>query len=437
MLDRQGNPVHHANPAAVAAYDEAVAAFSLYRGDPLAALDTACAAAPGAALPPTAKALILALATEPAAAADARALLAEAAPLPQDSRSTAMAAITAAVLDGEWTRAALLADRHNIDHPRDLLALQAGHLIDFFRANARSLRDRVARALPAWPAALPGRSAVLGMYSFGLEEAGDYAQAEATGRTALDAEPGDSWAHHAVAHVMEMQGRAEDGIGWMIARESHWAAEECFFRVHNWWHRALYHLDLGQTGAALNIYDRQVRATPSAIAVDLVDAAALLWRLDLSGADVSGRWAEVADTWGPHADGSTYPFNDWHACLADLGAGREAQVATRLARMKQAAAGPGETARWIGSIGIPLVEGFAAFHRGAYAAAAETLHPVRAIANAFGGSHAQRDLIDWTLAEAALRSGNRRLSEALVAERLALKPHSPFTRGLMQRARQA
>ncbi len=48
--------------------------------------------------------------------------------------------------------------------------------------------------------------------------------------------------------------------------------------------------------------------------------------------------------------------------------------------------------------------------------------------NTFGGSHAQRDVIDWTLTEAAIRGGERRLAEALANERLALKPHSPLGR---------
>ena len=100
-------------------------------------------------------------------------------------------------------------------HPHDLVALQVGHLMDFYRGNARDLRDRIARALPHWSPDVPGYHVVLGMHAFGLEEAGDYARAEETGRRALDLEPLDAWAHHAVAHVMEMQGRAQDGIGWM------------------------------------------------------------------------------------------------------------------------------------------------------------------------------------------------------------------------------
>jgi hypothetical protein len=93
-------------------------------------------------------------------------------------------------------------DFHNARYPRDLVGLQAGHLMDFYRANARDMRDRLARALPRWSASVPGYGVVLGMYAFGLEETGDYARAEALGRQAVALEPLDCWAHHAVAHVM-------------------------------------------------------------------------------------------------------------------------------------------------------------------------------------------------------------------------------------------
>jgi hypothetical protein len=84
-----------------------------------------------------------------------------------------------------------------------------------------------------------------------------------------------------------------------------------------------------------------------------------------------------------------------------------------------------ETARWIATSGRPLIEGFRAVRRGQHAAAAERLWSARHIVNAFGGSHAQRDVIDWTLTEAALRGGLSDMAGALVAERLALRPHSP------------
>lgn len=282
--------------------------------------------------------------------------------------------------------------------------------------------------------AVPGLHTVLGMYSFGLEETGDYARAEEVGRRAIDLEPLDSWAHHAVAHVMEMQGRAEDGIGWMIAREPHWSGDDNFFKVHNWWHRALYHLDLGQAREVLALYDGPIRGGRSRVALDLVDASALLWRLSLCGHDVGTRWTELADCWDDHADGRLYPFNDLHAVMAYLGAGRDAAVDRVVAALGESARGAADTARWARAVGLPLVTGFVAFWRGDYRQAVDALHPVRLIANQFGGSHAQRDVIDWTLTEGAIRANLPEVAAALAHERAALKPHSPINREFLRRA---
>ncbi len=273
------------------------------------------------------------------------------------------------------------------------------------------------------------------MHAFGLEECGDYARAEDAGRRALDEQPLDCWAHHAVAHVMEMQGRAEDGIGWMIAREPHWSGDDNFFKVHNWWHRALFHLQLDEHEEALALYDGHIRDGRSTVALDLVDASALLWRLHLAGHDTGRRWQEIADAWTAHADGRAYSFNDWHAVMAFLGAGRDGDVERILGRYRDESPAHTEAGRWAEQTGCALIEGFAAFWRGDYQTAVKRLHGSRHIANAFGGSHAQRDVIDWTLTEAALRGGCRELAESLAHERLALKPHSSINRAFLSRAR--
>jgi hypothetical protein len=435
--DRQGHRVSGATPEAVGLFDQALGEFNVYRGDPVATVDRALAAAPGFVMAHVLKAYLLAFATEPEATAQAAAIVAGARGLPMDAREASHLAVLDQLVRGNWTAAALAMDLHNVEHPRDLAGLQAGHLMDFFRASARDLRDRIARALPRWSASTPGYSIVLGMYAFGLEESGDYARAEAAGREAIDGEPFDCWAHHAVAHVMEMQGRAQDGIGWMVAREPYWASDDNFFKVHNWWHRALCHLDLGQADEVLRLYDGPVRGSRSPIALDLVDASALLWRLSLAGHDVGDRWMELAACWDQHADGRLYPFNDWHAAMAYLGAGREADVDRLIAAHERSATGDADTAAWAHAIGLPLIRGFRAFWRGDYRACADGLHAARFIANQFGGSHAQRDVIDWTLTEAAVRGGLTSLAEALAHERLALKPHSPINRGFLRRAQAA
>lgn len=433
--DRQGNRLSGATPEAVGHFDQAVSELNLYRGDPIATADRAIAVAPAFVMAHVLKAWLYALATEPAASAEARRIVDRARALAADEREASHLAALDRLLEGHWVAAAVAMDFHNMRHPLDLLGLQAGHVMDFFRANARDMRDRIARAIPRWSADMPGHSVVLGMYAFGLEEAGDYARAEALGREAIDREPLDCWAHHAVAHVMEMQGRAEDGIGWMIAREPHWAGDDNFFKIHNWWHRALCHLDLGQTDEVLRLYDGPIRGSRSVIALDLLDASALLWRLHLSGHEVGHRWEEVATAWDRHADGQLYPFNDWHAVMAYLGAGREREIDRVTKALERSAAGDSDTAGWARAIALPLIDGFIAFSRGEYRRCVERLHAARFIVNQFGGSHAQRDVIDWTLTEAALRGGLRDLAEALAHERLALKPHSPVNRSFLRRAR--
>jgi hypothetical protein len=433
--DRQGNRVSGASPEAMSFFDQAVSEFNVYRGDPVATVDRALAAAPGFVMAHVLKAYLLAFATEPQATAQATDIVAGARDFPMDGREASHVAVLDRLLTGNWTAAAVAMHLHNVEYPRDLVGLQAGHLMDFFRASARDLRDRIARALPRWSASTPGYSIVLGMYAFGLEESGDYARAEAAGREAIDGEPLDCWAHHAVAHVMEMQGRAQDGIGWMIAREPYWSGDDNFFKVHNWWHGALCHLDLGQADEVLRLYDGPIRGSRSTIALDLVDASALLWRLHLTGCDVGDRWGELAPCWDQHADGRLYPFNDWHAVMAYLGAGRERELDRVIAALQRSATGDADTAAWARTIGLPLIEGFLAFWRGDYRTCAEGLHAARAIVNQFGGSHAQRDIIDWTLTEAALRGGLTALAEALAHERLALKPHSPLNRAFLRRAR--
>ncbi|GMG84490.1 tetratricopeptide repeat protein [Paralimibaculum aggregatum] len=435
--DRQNNPLTGASSEAAEHFDAALRAFNIYRGDPVAMADSAIAAAPDFAMAHILKAYLFALATEPEAAAEARAIVATTKLLAATDRERSHIAALDCLLAGNWTEAALRLDHHNMAFPHDLLGLQAGHLMDFYRANARNLRDRLARALPKWSEDMPGYAALLGMYAFGLEETGDYARAEAMGREAVARDPLDCWAHHAVAHVLEMQGRTEDGLAWMDTREPHWSGDDNFFKVHNWWHKALYHLDLGQSGEVIALYDARIRGDASPVALDLVDASALLWRMHLEGHDVGPRWDEVAAAWDAHADGKLYPFNDWHAAMAYLGADRSGEVDRIVGAYRSAEPDWTETAGWARETGLPLIEGFRAFWQGRYADSAEHLHAARFIANSYGGSHAQRDIIDWTLTEALLRGGNTGGAEALAGERLALKPHSPVNRRFLNRARAA
>jgi hypothetical protein len=220
----------------------------------------------------------------------------------------------------------------------------------------------------------------------------------------------------------------------MTVREKLWSTAPHVNQVHIWWHKALFHLELGHYDAALAVYDGPIRATQRPVALSLTNAAALLWRLDTLGCDIGERWREEADLWEGHADGKCLVFADIHAAMAELGAGREARVEQRLAAMRQTAASTAEAARLYQTVGIPVVAALIAFHRGAWAEAVELLLPVRADLWQIGGSHAQRDVVNWTLTEAAIRAGRRGVAVALAHERLDNRPRSLPNRSFLSRA---
>jgi hypothetical protein len=204
--------------------------------------------------------------------------------------------------------------------------------------------------------------------------------------------------------------------------------------VHNWWHLALYHLDLGEIEDVLALFDGPIFGARSKIVLEMVDVSALLWRLHLRGIDVGDRWAAIADNWAPLAAAGNYAFNDAHAMMAFVGAGRMKDAAALLesqaATEKKA---EGDLAAFL-QVGRPLTQAIQAFGDANYSEAVRLLRPIRNIANRFGGSHAQRDVIDLTLIEAALRSRQHALAAALSAERMDVRPRSPLTRIFVDRA---
>jgi hypothetical protein len=210
----------------------------------------------------------------------------------------------------------------------------------------------------------------------------------------------------------------------MAAREPLWSTPGHMNQVHIWWHKALFHLELGQYDAALALYDGPMRATQRPVALSLTNATALLWRLDTLGVDIGDRWRELATLWEGHADGKCLVFGDIHAAMTELRSGKEALVERRLKAMRTTAANGVEAASLYRTVGIPIVEGLEAFHRGAYVEAVELLLPVRFDLWQIGGSYAQRDVVNWTLTEAAVRAGQRDVALSLANERLATRPRS-------------
>ncbi len=433
--DKRGNPVSYGSQAAIEKLDQAADMLAAYKADTLGVFDAIIAEHPDFVLAHAMRAGALATATDKAFEGEALSSLraAEALASGANERERLLIAGCRAWLHGDLEGGVELWGRASMLYPRDLTALQLAHAGDFFLGYSHMLRDRVARVLPQWNPGVPGYGFVHGMYAFGLEESGDYSAAEVHGREAFEANNEDGWAAHAVAHVMEMQGRAKDGVEFLSTTAAGWEPGSGF-AYHLWWHKALFHLDMNDAKAALKLFDEKISAGGFGQALELIDGSAMLWRLQLLGHDVGKRWEDIASKWESRIDHGYYVFNDVNAMMAFAGTGDVAAQKRLIAAVKRAADGRGTNAMMSREVGLPACEGFAAFGQGDYAKAIDLLLLVRGKANRYGGSHAQRDMFSWTLTEAALRAGDRALSDAFVAERLAGKPESPVNRAWATRA---
>jgi len=420
VKDHHGMELTGASAAAAEKFQQALHAYHCYAGDAMAPLEEALADSPRFVMAHVLKAYMTLIGEPPEIAMQGVEAFQIAKDLPANARELGHLAALGSLMTGEIRNAARILEDVSIAYPRDVLALHAGQLFDFLLGDSRMLRDRIGRVLPHWSEGMPDHHAVLGLHAFGLEETGLYDRAEATGRRAVELEPRNNWAQHAVAHVLEMQDRREEGLAWMLRENTAWQPESQL-GVHNSWHTALFHLGLGDTGEVLRLYDGPIYGEASRRGFDMVDAAAMLWRLELRGIDVGGRWTAIADAFAADPRGGN-AFVDAHAMMAWLGADRE-DAARDLIEVQQAAAnGPGDNAYFAREVGLPLTQGLHAFGHGDYARAAELLRGVRNKSARFGGSHAQRDVIDLTLIEAARRAGDHALARALEAERAAAQP---------------
>ena len=305
-------------PESAAAFDRAIADYYGLTGDPVGVLKAALGRDPGFALGGIAIAALTMIGgfrgdhPEVVSALNA----AEAAMGRASERERRHLAAAKAWARGLTSQAIVGWETILADCPTDALALRLVQDAYFFLGRSAAIRDCAERVMPAWDRDNPLASFVLGLYAFGLEETGDLERAEDFGREALARNPRDAWATHALAHVMETANRHEEGVAFLKSTRANWAPAH-FVAHHNGWHLALFLIEQGRFDEVLADYDR---FTASKLAddatLDRVDAASLLWRLELVGVDVGDRWAPVADKWMAHVDDHLLAFNDLHCAFA-------------------------------------------------------------------------------------------------------------------------
>ncbi len=425
-FDPRGVPVSCAEPGAIEGLEKALEMALAFRGDAIAQIDQVLRDYPDFIMGWLFKAGWLTQSMETriypdmvAAVTQAEKLLATA-----NARERGHYAAVEAWMHGDFYGAVQKWEAVLTAYPMDLFALALIHYTDVLLGDVVGQRDVVARVFNLWDENVPGFEFVLGFYAFGLEENRDFAEAEEMGRRALAIRPDNPYSVHAVSHVMEMQGRQVGGIRFMQDNLAYWGTSN--FANHLWWHTSLYHLDLEQNDMVMDIFDSHLNSVgKEGDRYEELDAAALLWRLNLVGIDVGDRWAHLADKWATSAQDTLYAFNDVHAMMTFVADDRvEAQAALLSANERHIENASDANASMSREIGLPFCLAIQDFKSGNYSACVDRLLPVRYMTQKLGGSFAQRDIIGWTLLEAALRAKRFDLALGLANERAALKSTS-------------
>lgn len=313
-----------------------------------------------------------------------------------------------------------------VEHPHDLLALKMHHHTAFWTGRSYAIRNTVVGVYDAWDASIPGFSFVLAMMCFAHEECGDYATAEPFGREAVERNSDDLWAIHALAHILEMQGRLDEGIQLLDRNPNDWADRNPF-QGHNWWHLALFALEKGDYDFVLKTYDERIVTSNTEFFLDIQNGASLLKRLELLGVDVGERWQGLADYAENQIGDHVLSFTDLHSFMTLAALDRHDACSSYLDSLHAfAKQQTNYCASITESLIVPICEGVAAFEAGEFARAIELLWPLRNQWAGIGGSHAQRDIFTQILIEAAIKDGQLHHAKSLLSQRLSLRSNSKW-----------
>ena len=427
QIDRFGLEVKTADDAAIAAFEAATQAVAAHKPGAGDAIGVALRAAPDFAathaLAGFANVMLARSETMSAARANlANARLGLARVGGSTDEASLVAALERAARGGLAAAADILDDRLKA-RPEAFLLAKLAHALRFMTGDTMGMMTSVDGTLAALPTDHPGHGFLLGCRAFALEEMGAYDAAEQLGRQAVDIEPEDSWAIHAVGHVYEMTGRAADGLAWIEARRPTWS--NCNnFALHMSWHAALLNLELGRVSHALALFDEEVWPRSSDDFRDMSNAVALLARVEQFGVDVGARWAGPAAIAQARVKDATLTFAALHNLVALVSAGR-LDSARDLVETLAASGGVDDEQEDVRAyVGRPLARAILGLADGG-ASRVDFEHLLRELPRV-GGSNAQRDVFVRLLARLASERRDGQALETVLATRRRLKRDDSF-----------
>jgi tetratricopeptide (TPR) repeat protein len=321
----------------------------------------------------------------------------------------------------DWRTRGLAWEQALASWPLDLLAFRQHTATLFWMGNKRHQAQIAASAASHWGKDIPGRPHFLSAYSFAMEETAHYAEAERAGKQALESQPQDLWALHALAHVFEMQTRRREGIS-LLEQSAKFLNDYNLFRGHLWWHLAMFKYSEQAYDEVLELLDREIYPKSSSFYLDIQNGASLLVRLELQGVAVgTERWERLAQASLLTSTQNTIWFTTLHHVLALLRTGRVAAVNETLAYAKR----QGECGSEQALLAAKISEAAVAYAGGQSERTLDALLSLRQEFGLLGASHVQQDLYQHIMISAAAQLGDWPRIRQLLKERRAVRIWSP------------
>ena len=315
------------------------------------------------------------------------------------------------ILSGQSQKARAAVYKHISEWPRDAMIAQMNTsvfgLIGFSGKVGREadLLEYTGKLLPHygddwW---------MMSMHAISLCETGQTLKSMQLMEKALNLNPRNANAAHFFAHILYEENEVSAGRDYLAA----WMPKydrRSLLHGHLSWHQALWALHDGDESVMWEIVDASVsNEKGSSLPINaLTDTASIYYRAELAGYEVSSeRWYKLSEYAADKFPNMGQSFADVHAALAHAMAGNEEY----LSKLMEGNSG------FAGDIVPPIAKAWKAISENKWDTAREELETASSDFERFGGSRAQRDLLEFTYVNVLMRSGNKEAARKTLLER--------------------
>ena len=315
------------------------------------------------------------------------------------------------ILSGEASKARTAVQKHVSEWPRDALIAQMNTsvfgLIGFSGKAGREidLLEYTQRLLPHYT----DDWWMISMHAISLCETGQTLESMQLMEKALNLNPRNANAAHFFAHILYEENEVSAGREYLNAWMPNYDRRSLLYG-HLSWHQALWALHDGDANAMWKIVDASVsHQNSSSLPINAItDTASIYYRAELAGYDVSfERWLKLSEYAADKFPKMGQSFVDLHAAMAHAMAGNNEQL-SKLIYGKSGFAG---------DIVPPVAKAWGAISERKWIEAIEELEVASSEFERFGGSRAQRDLLEFTYVNLLIRTGRKAAAQKLLLER--------------------